>query len=62
MSKMFKGQTSAEANAKADAWIETQKGLMRIQRYTYLLRTALPKDFPKNEGHWTVSLYYDQES
>jgi hypothetical protein len=63
MTKVFKGPTAAEADAKADAWIAAQRGLKNVHRHTYLFRVAFPKDdAPKNDGDWTVTLRYDQES
>jgi hypothetical protein len=57
---MFRARTQIEAEAKADAWIATQKGLKNIRQHSYLFRAAL---IPQtNEGEWSVSLHYDQDS
>jgi hypothetical protein len=60
MIKVFRAKNESEANAKADAWIGTQKGLENMRRHSYLFRTAFLK--PNTEGEWSVSLHYDQES
>jgi len=61
VTKIFRGQTQSEADAKADAWIGTQKGLKITRRHSYLFRAAFPKNPTNIEGEWTVSLHYDQE-
>jgi len=58
MTKIFRGRTQLEAQAKADAWVATQRGLKNIRRHSYLFRTA----FLTSEGEWSVSLHYDQAS
>jgi hypothetical protein len=60
MTKIFRGRTQIEAEAKADAWVATQRGLKNIRRHSYLFRAAFIK-IP-SEGEWTVSLHYDQAS
>jgi len=62
MTKVFKGPTAAEADAKADTWIAAQRGLKNVRRQTYLFRAAFPKNVPNNDGDWTVTLHYDQDS
>jgi hypothetical protein len=59
--QQFRGKSRAEADAKADAWLQTNPQVKNPKRSIMNVRSGTVRFSPKHEsGRWNVEISYEE--